>query len=83
MMADTNVRVPLQSNIGPREFDIANTHDDNLTLFEREDVRKFHEEMDRVTKLTETFIAWLGSIPHAMSNTAIPLFRESKSDADY
>ncbi|KAI1129675.1 hypothetical protein F5Y10DRAFT_237728 [Nemania abortiva] len=35
------------------------------------------------TNLTEKFIEWLGSIPHTMSNTAIPLFPERSGGIDY
>ncbi|KAJ8131353.1 hypothetical protein O1611_g2273 [Lasiodiplodia mahajangana] len=81
-MADTNVRVLFDPDCS-REFDIANTHDDNHTLFQREDIKKFYEEMDKVTVLTDNFIEWLGNIPRTMSNTAIPLFRENKTGTDY
>ncbi|KAI1178569.1 hypothetical protein F4777DRAFT_594321 [Nemania sp. FL0916] len=83
MMANTNVRVSFEHNMCSQEFDIANTHDDNQTLFEREDVKDFYDELDNTTKLTEESIASLGFLPHSMSRTAIPLFREHKSGIDY
>ncbi|KAI0105102.1 hypothetical protein GGR51DRAFT_560705 [Nemania sp. FL0031] len=87
-MAETHINTEPESYDGPRMFDISNTHDDNRTLFEREDVRKFYKMMDDATdpgatNLTEKFIEWLGSIPHTMSNTAIPLFPERSGGVDY
>ncbi|KAI0115578.1 hypothetical protein GGR51DRAFT_412610 [Nemania sp. FL0031] len=66
-----------------RQFDIANTHNGNITLFQQEDVKEFYDKMDNNTALTEDFIAWLGEIPETMSRTAIPLFRENQGSADY
>ncbi|KAI1108306.1 hypothetical protein F5Y14DRAFT_459770 [Nemania sp. NC0429] len=91
-MADTptgedssRIEFELESDDGFLEIDIANTHDENRILFTRGDVKAFYEKLEKATRPPdEEFIAWIGSIPCTMRNTAIPLFRESSGiGADY
>ncbi|KAI0867532.1 hypothetical protein GGS24DRAFT_485374 [Hypoxylon argillaceum] len=81
----STIPVPISPEFDPStgEFDIANTHDNNLTLSQKGDIKAFFKKMDKITKITEESIAWLGSIPQTMSYTAIPLFPENNGGTDF
>ncbi|KAI1130856.1 hypothetical protein F5Y10DRAFT_234930 [Nemania abortiva] len=71
------------SEIGPQVLDIANTHDQNKELFERQEVRDFFDGLKKHAHPTEESCEWLGLVPYTLSTTAIPLFRDDNTDTDY